>query len=513
MQNNQLLLEKYEQVQVNKILRDSFQQDLTAFEQYLIREGLWDTIKQKGANLVGGAKNALLQPLVKTVLDKIAQSDPEGFKQLQAAAQDPQKLQALLNSPEVQQQQQAISQDVAATAESVDEELYELYLNEAYGNLVPEAWIDPKTGRFVKAGTPGAVERKGVSQRDARGRFVKGGTPPAAQQTLGQKIAGTADKAAIAGLKGIGKAGSAVSGLVGKGAQAIGQSKVGQAAGGFIGKATNWIKQHPKISLAAGLALLAATGGAAAVGAGGIAPLITSTLSAGAVGAAKGGVAGAAFGGIKNLAQQAQDAKSLKDINWKQAGKEALKKGAVGAAVGGAVGAGANVLGKAAAGVGKVINRYQAGTSGGGASTTQAAQQGGQAPETGRRVSNFTISNADLNKSMPDATKIVDILQDPTKGVKYGIKDFVEISSDNPTFFDPTQNSSAGYNAAVNMGYGYKIGNHHLNDILDNTLPRGLSTNQYMLQLRDLAAKNPEMASKMLAAKIAKGLQMMGTGK
>ena len=347
MQNNRLLLEKYEQVQVNKILQDSFQHDFAAFEQYLIREGLWDTIKQKGANLVGGAKNALLQPLVKTVLDKIAQSDPEGFKQLQAAAQDPQKLQALLNSPEVQQQQQAISQDVAATAESVDEKLYDLYFNEAYKQLMLEA-EQQGPGAFLNPGQHGST----AAYAAAQGKKVARRIP---QQTLGQKIAGTADKAAIAGLKGLGKAGSAVSGLVGKGAQAIGQSKVGQAAGGFIGKATNWIKQHPKISLAAGLALLAATGGAAAVGAGGIAPLITSTLSAGAAGAAKGGVAGAAFGGIKNLAQQAQDAKSLKDINWKQAGKEALKKGAVGAAVGGAVGAGANVLGKAAAGVGKMV--------------------------------------------------------------------------------------------------------------------------------------------------------------
>lgn len=499
-----LLSEKYEQVYVEQVLRDNFEQDLKAFEQYLIKEGLWDTIKQKGTNLVGGAKNALLQPLVKTVLDKIAQSDPEGFKQLQAAAQDPQKLQALLNSPEVQQQQQAISQDVAATAESIDDSIYFEYFNEAYGNLVDEAAVQGP-GAFLNPGQRGST----AAYAAAQGKKLAQRIP---QQTLGQKVAGAADKAAIAGLKGIGKAGSAVSGLVGKGAQAIGQSKVGQAAGGFISKATNWIKQNPKISLAAGLALLAATGGAAAVGAGGIAPLITSTLSAGAAGATKGGIAGAAFGGIKNLAQQAQDAKSLKDINWKQAGKEALKKGAVGAAVGGAVGAGANVLGKAAAGVGKIINRFQAGT-GGGASTTQAAQQGGQAPETGRRVSNFTISNADLNKSMPDAIKIIDILQDPTKGVKYGIEHFVDINNNNPTFFDPAQNSSAGYNAAVNLGYGYKIGNHSLNDILDNTLPRGLSTNNYMHHLRDLAAKNPEAASKMLAAKIAKGLQMMGTGK
>lgn len=409
-----ILAEKYESVYTEEMLREAFDKDLKLFEQYLIQEGLWDTIKQKGSQLVGGAKNALIQPLVKMVLNQIAQSDPEGYKRLQAAAQNPQQLQALLNSPEVQQQQQAIGQDVAATAESIADDIYYEYLNEAYGNLVDEAWIDPKTGRFVKAGTPGAVERKTATSRDAAGRFVKnapqqqpaspapvdaqqqpaspapvnaqqqpaspqqgpgtalnpgqhGSTAAYAkaqglkvaqrtpQQTLGQKVANTADKAAIAGLKGIGKAGAAVGNLAGKGIQALGQTKAGEAAGGFISKAVNWVKQHPKISLAAGLALLAATGGAAAIGAGGIAPLITSTLSAGAAGAAKGGIAGTVFGGIKNLAQQAQDAKSLKDINWKQAGKEALKAGGKGAAIGAAAGAGANVLGKAAAGVGKMF--------------------------------------------------------------------------------------------------------------------------------------------------------------
>ena len=156
----QLLAEQYNHVQTNQILRDAFERDLKAFEQYLVQEGLWDTIKQKGSQLVGGAKNALIQPLIKMVLDKLAQSDPEGYKKLQAAANDPAKLQALLNSPEVQQQQQSLGQDVATTAEGLDEELYDEYLNEAYSYLVDEAWIDPKTGKFVAPGTPGAIERK-----------------------------------------------------------------------------------------------------------------------------------------------------------------------------------------------------------------------------------------------------------------------------------------------------------------------------------------------------------------
>ena len=357
-----ILAEKYESVYTEEMLRESFDKDLKLFEQYLVQEGLWDTIKQKGSQLVGGAKNALIQPLVKMVLNQIAQSDPEGYKRLQAAAQDPQQLQALLNSPEVQQQQQAIGQDVAATAESIADDIYYEYLNEAYGNLVDEAWIDPKTGRFVKAGTPGAVERKTASRQPVPAPATPQQPAPApANPQTPQQPAPAQNQQPSTAVKAIGKVGDVVSGAgqaIGKGAQALGQSKVGQAAGGFISKAVNWVKQHPKISLAAGLALLAATGGAAAIGAGGIVPLITSTLGAAGAGAAKGGIIGGALGAAKDVYGQVKsgNVRNLGDINLKQTGKAALKTGAKGAAVGAAVGAGANILGKAAAGVGDIAS-------------------------------------------------------------------------------------------------------------------------------------------------------------
>lgn len=400
----QLLAEQYSHVQTNQILRDAFERDLKAFEQYLVQEGLWDTIKQKGSQLVGGAKNALIQPLIKMVLDKLAQSDPEGYKKLQAAANDPAQLQALLNSPEVQQQQQSLGQDVATTAEGLDEELYDEYLNEAYSYLVDEAWIDPKTGKFVAPGTPGAIERKSgapLSQtpnaiKKRAARAAASGKAPASDQptsdtpaagalqgpgaTLntgqhgstaayaaarGGKVAGPAPQQPSNAVKAIGKAGDAASWLGKKAVsatQALGQTKAGQAvksaAGGFIGKAVNWVKAHPKISLAAALGLIVATGGAAAIGAGGIAPLIATTLTAGGAGALKGGAIGAVAGGAKDIYNQVKggDVKNLGDVKWGQAGKAALKTGVKGAAAGFAAGAGANILGKAALGAKDVIS-------------------------------------------------------------------------------------------------------------------------------------------------------------
>ena len=339
----QLLAEQYSHVQTNQILRDAFERDLKAFEQYLVQEGLWDTIKQKGSQLVGGAKNALIQPLIKMVLDKLAQSDPEGYKKLQAAANDPAQLQALLNSPEVQQQQQSLGQDIATTAEGLDEELYNEYLNEAYSYLVTDAQQGP--GATLNTGQHGSTAAYAAAR--------------------GGKVAGPAPQQPSNAVKAIGKAGDAASWLGKKAAsatQALGQTKAGQAvksaAGGFIGKAVNWVKAHPKISLAAALGLIVATGGAAAIGAGGIAPLIATTLTAGGAGALKGGAIGAVAGGAKDIYNQVKggDVKNLGDVKWGQAGKAALKTGAKGAAAGFAAGAGANILGKAALGAKDVIS-------------------------------------------------------------------------------------------------------------------------------------------------------------
>ena len=512
----QLLAEQYSHVQTNQILRDAFEKDLKAFEQYLVREGLWDTVKQKGSQLVGGAKNALIQPLIKMVLDKLAQSDPEGYKKLQAAANDPAQLQALLNSPEVQQQQQSLGQDIATTAEGLDEELYNEYLNEVYSYLVTDAQQGP--GATLNTGQHGSTAAYAAAR--------------------GGKVAGPAPQQPSNAVKAIGKAGDAASWLGKKAAsatQALGQTKAGQAvksaAGGFIGKAVNWVKAHPKISLAAALGLIVATGGAAAIGAGGIAPLIATTLTAGGAGALKGGAIGAVAGGAKDIYNQVKggDVKNLGDVKWGQAGKAALKTGVKGAAAGFAAGAGANILGKAALGAKDVISgNYGKAMKGFGPDNALKDLTPGEqrnlgvtnkqptapgeikpqidSPDVAGDVSNAGVtkagfvSAAEVKKVTPDAQKIIDILLHPEKGADYGLKHWKRA----PGMFT---GDSAGYNASLNIKYDIDINGHSLGQILDD--PLGEPVNMVLRRYQLMAAQDPEGAVHQLATTIAQELKKL----
>ena len=523
----QLLAEQYSHVQTNQILRDAFEKDLKAFEQYLVQEGLWDTVKQKGSQLVGGAKNALIQPLIKMVLDKLAQSDPEGYKKLQAAANDPAQLQALLNSPEVQQQQQSLGQDIATTAEGLDEELYNEYLNEAYSYLVTDAQQGP--GATLNTGQHGSTAAYAAAR--------------------GGKVAGPAPQQPSNAVKAIGKAGDAASWLGKKAAsatQALGQTKAGQAvksaAGGFIGKAVNWVKAHPKISLAAALGLIVATGGAAAIGAGGIAPLIATTLTAGGAGALKGGAIGAVAGGAKDIYNQVKggDVKNLGDVKWGQAGKAALKTGAKGAAAGFAAGAGANILGKAALGAKDVISGNYGKAMKGfgpdnalrdltpgeqhnlGVTDNQPTAPGeikprinsplGQemADKANQNIAAGDVSNAGATKAgfvsaaerakvTPDAQKIIDILLHPEKGADYGLESWKRA----PGMFT---GDSAKYNALQSIGHNYNINGYDLDRILRTV---HMPSDQLLRQYQALAAQDPEFAVKKLAILIAQNLKKL----
>jgi len=152
-----------------------------------------------------------------------------------------------------------------------------------------------------------------------------------------------------------------------KGVQALAQTEPGKAVGGLIGKIYQWAKAHPKITATAGIALLALIGTAAAIGSGGIAPLIVGTLGAAGSGAVKGGVIGGAVGAAKDAYSQIKGgAKSFKDMDYKQMGKSALKAGGKGAAIGAAVAGGTHVAGQAIAGAGKMV--------GGNAAASNAAQ-------------------------------------------------------------------------------------------------------------------------------------------
>jgi len=361
MKNDQalrLLAEQYQQVQVNEILIEGFNRDLEAFEAYLIKEGLWDTIKQKGAALASGAKSALVQPLIKAIMNKIAQSDPEGFKKIQAAAASGESgIQQLLNSPEVKQQQQQISQDVAATTESIDDGLYSEVFEEAIGYLIEARVLsnDPRNVRRREL----AAQKRAASQQPASNKAAPGKQPPVLKPSA--KPAAPATPSA--------KPTTPTT------------AQPPAAQGGFIQKAYAWMKQHPKLTAAGGLALMAALG-VATLGAGGIVPLIASVAHGAAAGAAGAGVVGGALkGGANVVGQMSKGGK----VDWKQAGKAALqgaKAGAKAGAVAGGVGA---ALGGLIAGGVKIAHGLQSVLQGGSGTVslndlhqaTQSAQQVG----------------------------------------------------------------------------------------------------------------------------------------
>lgn len=353
-------------------------EDLKYLEQKLIEEGLWDVIKQKVGDASNKTKEILLKPLIKLVVDKIAKDDPQGFSKLQQYSADQSKIKDLLNHPDIKKKESELSREVASVKESLSEAEHDDFIQEYIDAVLDEARVlrdDPRNvkrreryqqRRAARAGqtpapapkktNPSKVDKsepsKPKNDEPTAGQNIKQG---AAQ--LGKGIAQGADKFGIAAIEKGGDLMAKAMGGASKGVQALAQTEPGKAVGGLIGKIYQWTKAHPKITAAAGIALLGLIGTAAAIGSGGIAPLIATTVTAAGGGAVKGGAIGAAVGAGKEMYSQIKGGtKSFKDMDYGKVGKAAAKAGGKGAAIGAAVGAGANVLGKAAAGVADVAS-------------------------------------------------------------------------------------------------------------------------------------------------------------
>ena len=128
---------------------------------------------------------------------------------------------------------------------------------------------------------------------------------------------------------------------------------------GLLGKIGAWAKKNP-VKAGLGLAALGAIGTAAAIGSGGVLPLLTTALLGAGKGAAAGAIGGAVKGAIgQGIANKKDGGKFFG--NLKQMGKAALKSAGKGAAIGAAVGAGGAIAGKALAGVSKIAGGLSAG--------------------------------------------------------------------------------------------------------------------------------------------------------
>jgi hypothetical protein len=353
-------------------------EDLKYLEQKLIEEGLWDVIKQKVGDASNKTKEILLKPLIKLVVDKIAKDDPQGFSKLQQYSADQSKIKDSLNHPDIKKKESEIGKEVASVKESLSEAEHGDFIQEYIDAVLDEARVlrdDPRNvkrreryqqRRAARAGqtpspaskktNPDKVDKPEPSQpkndEPTAGQNIKQG---AAQ--LGKGVAQGADKLGIWAIEKGGDIMTKAMGGASKGVQALAQTEPGKAVGGLIGKIYQWTKAHPKITAAAGIALLALIGTAASIGSGGIAPLIATTVAAAKVGALKGGVIGSAVGAGKEMYSQIKGGtKSFKDMDYGKVGKAALNKGFKGAAIGAAVAGGGNILGKAASGIAKMFS-------------------------------------------------------------------------------------------------------------------------------------------------------------
>jgi hypothetical protein len=357
-------------------------EDLKYLEQKLIEEGLWDVIKQKVGDASNKTKEILLKPLIKLVVDKIAKDDPQGFSKLQQYSADQSKIKDLLNHPDIKKKESEIGKEVASVKESLSEAEHDDFIQEYIDAVLDEARVlrdDPRNvkrreryqqRRAARAGqTPSPASKKTdpVKVDKSEPSQPKNDEPTAGQNIkqgaaqLGKGIAQGADKFGVAAIEKGGDLMAKAMGGVGKGVQALAQTEPGKAVGGLIGKIYQWAKAHPKITATAGIALLALIGTAAAIGSGGIAPLIATTVAAAGGGAVKGGAIGAAVGAGKEMYSQIKGGtKSFKDMDYGKVGKAALNKGFKGAAIGAAVAGGGNILGKAASGISKMFSSGQA---------------------------------------------------------------------------------------------------------------------------------------------------------
>jgi len=263
--------------------------------------------KKPAARKAAPASKAVAQKAIQDIIAKMAKDDPAQFAKLQAAAQDPQKLQAVLASPAVQQNKAAVTGEIAQT--------------------------------------PGADPAKP----------------------------------------------------------------------GLLGKLGAWAKKHP-VKAGVGLAAIAALGTAAAIGTGGLAPLLGAALLGAGKGAAIAGTIGAVTGGAKQAIgdKVAGNKFSLKNIG--KAAWSGLKKGAVVGAIGGAAG---GVLGKIASNMGHGPGSHSAG-----GDTNQTTVDADAAHSTGGRLAfdrDQIIKSMNLQAGRNDMGAIKDTIDDINSSLKDGL--------------------------------------------------------------------------------------------
>ena len=307
--------------------------DLIEFENFLIKEGLFDKFKQKAAAAGKGVKDfattKLLKPLVDNALKFLAKNDPETLKKLQGAQGDKAAMDAIL--AQGKQEQEKIQQGISTTNESSEyftnhyifsQILFsEGIVSEDNANLIIEKY-DEEDNEASIAKSLGFKNRN-----EFRAAYREAGG-------LKQYFDKNPDKAKAVNFdssKSIAQNFAAAQQAPAAAQQPAAQPQEG--GGGFIKKAFNWVKANPIKTSVGALAVL----GVVAAAAPAIAPaILAGALKGGGFGAATGAVTGT-IKGLKDTKGELKGMDRFKSVA-KTAGKQALTKGLAGAAIGGGVG-------------------------------------------------------------------------------------------------------------------------------------------------------------------------------
>jgi len=353
-----------ENIMLERQLAEAFEHDLKRLEETLISEGfgdVWNKIKQKGGEIAHGAKQALLKPLLKIVIDKIAKDDPEGLAKLTNAAKtNPASIEKLMDNPAIKAKEKEVSRELSSIQEMLTEDEHEEIFQEYVDKVLEEARVLRDDPRNVRRRERAAQRRQAKTVPDLK--VGDHGYTAAYAKARGGKVATKVDPKKANPKKVDPKKENPPAQNKDQVAPSNDtppeQNKGGddKEKGGepqsLVRKVYAFAKKHPKLSAVVGVALLGVIA-AAAVGSGGVIPLITSTLVGAATGAVKGAGIGAAVGGGKEAIGQFLKGDGM---DWKKVGNASLQGGKTGAKVGAIAGAGANVAGKAIAGVGKAAS-------------------------------------------------------------------------------------------------------------------------------------------------------------
>jgi len=209
--DNVLLAESYQQIRNTNVLAALLKNDC----QSRLNEGLGDDIKTK-----------LVQPAVTYLLNKLKEIDPDTYNKVSQAIQskDTNTLNSLFNSPEVTQEQNAITQQVTHECLTMVSE------EEQKPSLVNSVWTWIKGHpRLTTAGVLAALGVLGLAT------FGAGGVVPLltamGTHALSGAAAGGIGGAAVGGVK------SAVGQIANQGKVNVGQTLKDTAVGGLKGAA------------------------------------------------------------------------------------------------------------------------------------------------------------------------------------------------------------------------------------------------------------------------------------